>query len=82
MKKLSLLESEIRSNLKNESERLDEANKYIEFSKKFNKQEGVSGPFDAKFKNDPKAKKEYMSKLSKAWADYKKKHGTVSKKAE
>jgi len=80
MKKLSLLESEVRDAQRIEAVRMDESMKYMEFCKKFSKEEGVSGPFDAKFKKDKKAMKAYMSKLSKAWADYKKEEGITAAK--
>lgn len=49
--------------------RVDEANAYLEFSKKFFKEHGVSGPFDKK------APKDLMKKLSAAWKKEKEKSG-------
>lgn len=48
-----------------ETIRLEESNAYLDFSKKFFKEEGVSGPFDAK------APKDLMKKLSAAWKKHK-----------
>jgi hypothetical protein len=68
MKKISenevLLTSAAQENL-----RMDEANAYLEFSKKFFKEQGVSGPFDKK------APKDLMKKLSEAWKKEKEKKG-------
>lgn len=58
-----------------ESELVNERNLYLEFSKKYNQEHGVSGPFDKKFKGDKKAQKDYMEGLSMAWDEYKKKKG-------
>lgn len=54
---------------------VNERNLYLDFSKKYNKEHGVSGPFDKKFKGDKEAQKEYMEGLSKAWEEHKKKKG-------
>lgn len=68
MKKLS--ENEILlTSIAQEAVRVDEANAYLEFSKKFFKEHGVSGPFDKK------APKDLMKKLSAAWKEEKAKSG-------
>jgi len=58
---------------------VNERNLYLDFSKKYNKEHGVSGPFDKKFKGDKEAQKEYMEGLSKAWEEHKKKKGIKPK---
>ena len=58
---------------------LKEANLYLEFSKKYNKEHGVSGPFDKKFKGDKDAQKKYMQGLSDAWEKHKEKKGIKTK---
>jgi hypothetical protein len=68
MKKLS--ENEILlTSIAQETLRMNEANAYLEFSKKFFKENGVSGPFDKK------APKDLMKKLSEAWKKEKEKKG-------
>ena len=74
MKKFSLIIEKKRQDLK-ETELVTERNQYLDFSKKYNKEHGVSGPFDKKFKGDEKAQEKYMGGLSKAWEEYKKKKG-------
>ena len=74
MKKFSLVIEKKRQDLK-ETELVTERNQYLDFSKKYNKEHGVSGPFDKKFKGDKKAQEEYMEGLSMAWEQYKKKKG-------
>ena len=37
--------------------------------------------FDAKFKGNKKEQEKYMEELGKAWDDYKKEHGIVTKKS-
>jgi hypothetical protein len=78
MKKFSLVVEKKKQQLQ-ENELVNERNLYLDFSKKYNKEHGVSGPFDKKFKGDEKAQKEYMGGLSKAWADHKKKKGIKNK---
>ena len=51
MKKFSLIIEKKRQDLK-ETELVTERNQYLDFSKKYNKEHGVSGPFDKKFKGD------------------------------
>lgn len=60
-------------------ELVNERNLYLEFSKKYNKEHGVSGPFDKKFKGDKKAQEKYMEELGKSWAEHKKKKGIKDK---
>lgn len=74
MKKFSLVIEKKKQEI-HDSELVNETNLYLSFSKKYNKEHGVSGPFDKKFKGDKEAQKEYMSGLSKAWAEHKKKKG-------
>ena len=78
MKKFSLVVEKKKQELQ-ENELVNERNLYLEFSKKYNKEHGVSGPFDKKFKGDEKAQEEYMGGLSKAWAEHKKKKGIKNK---
>jgi hypothetical protein len=78
MKKFSLIIEKKRQELK-ETELIIERNRYLDFSKKYNKDHGVSGPFDKKFKGDKKAQKEYMDGLSMAWEEYKKKKDIKNK---
>jgi hypothetical protein len=58
---------------------LKESNLYLDFSKKYNKEQGVSGPFDKKFKGDKAAQKKYMQELSDAWEKYKEEKGIKTK---
>jgi hypothetical protein len=58
---------------------LNERNLYLEFSKKYHKKHGVSGPFDKKFKGDKKKQEKYMEELGKAWSDHKDKKGITNK---
>lgn len=60
-------------------ELVNERNLYLDFSKKYNKEHGVSGPFDKKFKGDKKAQEKYMEELGKSWAEHKKKKGIKDK---
>lgn len=62
-----------------ENRTINERNLYLDFSKKYHKKNGVSGPFDKKFQGDKKAQQKYMDGLSKAWEDHKKKHGIKPK---
>jgi len=78
MKKFSLVVEKKKQELQ-ENELVNERNLYLDFSKKYNKEHGVSGPFDKKFKGDEKAQEEYMGGLSKAWAEHKKKKGIKNK---
>ncbi len=78
MKKFSLVIEKKRQELK-DTELVIERNQYLDFSKKYNKEHGVSGPFDKKFKGDKKAQEEYMEGLSMAWEEYKKKKGIKNK---
>jgi hypothetical protein len=77
--------SEIREQLIAENEAaintIEESNKYLDFAKQYHKKHGVSGPFDAKFKGNKKEQEKYMEELGKAWSDYKKEHGIVTKKS-
>lgn len=82
MKKVSEIQKEINEINENATSRIDEANKYMEFSKAYNKKHDVTGPFDAKFKGKKKEQKKYMEDLGKAWGEHKKKSGIVSKKTE
>jgi hypothetical protein len=63
-----------------EQEIIQERNQYLEFSKKYHKKQGVSGPFDKKFDGDKKKQQEYMDGLSAEWKKYKKSHGVKTKK--
>ena len=78
--------SEIREQLIAENEAaistIEESNKYLDFAKQYHKKNGVSGPFDAKFKGNKKEQEKYMEELGKAWSDYKKEHGIVTKKSK
>ncbi len=78
MKKFSLVVEQKKQELK-ENALVSERNLYLDFSKKYHKEQGVSGPFDKKFKGDKKAQEEYMEGLSKAWEEYKKKKGIKTK---
>jgi hypothetical protein len=78
MKKFSLAVEKKKEELK-ESQIVNERNMYLEFSKKYHKKHGVSGPFDKKFNGDEKEQEKYMSGLSKAWAEYKKEKGIKPK---
>jgi hypothetical protein len=78
MKKFSSAVEKKKQELK-ESQVVNERNMYLEFSKKYHKKHGVSGPFDKKFQGDKKAQEEYMEGLSKAWSDYKKEKGIKPK---
>lgn len=78
MKKFSSVVEKKKQEL-NESQVVNERNMYLDFSKKYHKQHGVSGPFDKKFKGDKKAQEEYMEGLSKAWEEHKKKKGIKPK---
>ena len=51
MKKFSLAVEKKKQELE-ESQVITERNMYLEFSKKYHKKHGVSGPFDKKFKGD------------------------------
>lgn len=79
MKKFTQIIEKKKQEIK-ESQLVAERNLYLDFSKKYNKDHGVSGPFDKKFKGDKKAQQEYMDGLSKAWKEHKKKKGLKSKK--
>ena len=74
MKKFSSIVEKKKQELA-ESQLVNERNLYLDFSKKYHKEHGVSGPFDKKFKGDKKAQQDYMEGLSKAWEEYKKKKG-------
>lgn len=78
MKKFSLIVEKKKKEIK-ENTLVNERNLYLEFSKRYNKEQGVSGPFDKKFKGDKKKQEEYMEKLGKAWDEYKKKKGIKTK---
>lgn len=78
MKKFSLAVEKKKEELK-ESQIVNERNMYLEFSKKYHKKHGVSGPFDKKFNGDEKEQEKYMDGLSKAWAEYKKEKGIKPK---
>lgn len=79
MKKFSLIVEKKRNEINDES-LLNESNLYLDFSKKYNKEHGVSGPFDKKFKGDKAAQKKYMQGLSDAWEEHKEKKGIKTKK--
>ena len=49
MKKFSLVIEKKKQEIQ-DAELVNEANLYLAFSKKYNKEHGVSGPFDKKFK--------------------------------
>jgi len=78
MKKFSSIIETKKSEIQ-ENELVFERNLYLDFSKKYNKEHGVSGPFDKKFKGDKDAQKDYMEGLSMAWEEYKKKKGIKTK---
>ena len=78
MKKFSLIVEKKKEELK-ENTLVNERNLYLDFSKKYHKEHGVSGPFDKKFKGDKKAQSEYMEGLSKAWEEHKDKKGIKNK---
>jgi hypothetical protein len=78
MKKFSSAVEKKKEELK-ESQIVNERNMYLEFSKKYHKKLGVSGPFDKKFNGDEKEQEKYMSGLSKAWSEYKKDKGIKPK---
>ena len=59
MKKFSSAVEKKKQELK-ESQVVNERNMYLEFSKKYHKKHGVSGPFDKKFQGDKKAQEKYM----------------------
>jgi len=79
MKKYSLIVEKKRNEI-NEEAFLNESNLYLDFSKKYNKENGVSGPFDKKFKGDKEAQKKYMQGLSDAWEKHKEDKGIKTKK--
>ena len=81
MRKVTEIQKEILDSKQTEESRLEESSKYLEFSKKYNKEHEVTGPFDAKFKKNKKAQKKYMADMGKAWEEYKNKKGLVSKKS-
>jgi hypothetical protein len=74
MKKFSSIVEKKKQELA-ESQLVNERNLYLDFSKKYHKEHGVSGPFDKKFKGSKKAQQDYMEGLSKAWEEYKEKKG-------
>jgi phage terminase large subunit len=74
MKKVSQIQENLKVQSAHAISKMDEANKYLNFAKKYYKKHGVSGPFDEKFKGDKKAQEKFMEELGKAWADYKKEH--------
>ena len=78
MKKFSLAVEKKKQELE-ESQVITERNMYLEFSKKYHKKHGVSGPFDKKFKGDKDEQEKYMDGLSKAWSEYKKEKGIKPK---
>jgi len=80
-KKFTSVVKEKRNEL-NERLALKEGNAYLDFSKKYHKEQGVSGPFDKKFKGDKKAQKEYMQGLSDAWEKHKEEKGLNKKKSD
>lgn len=81
MKKFSIVVEQKKHQIES-SELINERNLYLEFSKKYHKDQGVSGPFDKKFKGDKKKQGEYMEDLGKAWAEHKKKKGIKDKKGK
>ena len=78
MKKFSLIVEKKKQQLE-ESKIINERNLYLDFAKKYHKKQGVSGPFDKKFKGDKKEQEKYMDGLSKAWDAEKKKKGIKNK---
>jgi hypothetical protein len=78
MKKFSIVVEQKKQEIES-SELVNERNLYLEFSKKYHKKHGVSGPFDKKFGGDKKKQEEYMGELGKAWAEHKKKKGMKDK---
>ena len=78
-KKFSTAVKESREKLA-EQEIIQERNKYLEFSKKYHKEQGVSGPFDKKFGGDKKKQEKYMEELAASWEKYKKSHGIKNKR--
>lgn len=74
MKKVSQIQENLKVQNAQTISKMDEANKYLTFAKKYYKKHGVSGPFDAKFKGDKKEQEKFMGELGKEWADYKEKH--------
>lgn len=75
MKKVTQIQESLKIEKAKTISKLEETNKYLSFAKSYYKKNGVSGPFDDKFKGDKKAQKKFMDELGKAWADHKKKHG-------
>jgi len=80
MKKVSEIRTQLIEEKKEVLTKLDESNKYLDFAKGYHKKNGVSGPFDAKFKGKKKEQEKYMGELGKAWAKYKKDNGIETKK--
>jgi hypothetical protein len=78
MKKFSIVLEQKKKEIES-LELVNEGNLYLEFSKKYHKEHGVSGPFDKKFGGDKKKQSEYMEKLGKAWSEYKEKKGIKNK---
>jgi hypothetical protein len=78
MKKFSIVVEQKKQETES-TELVNERNLYLEFSKKYHKKHGVSGPFDKKFKGDKKKQEEYMGELGKAWSEHKKKKGMGDK---
>ena len=78
MKKFSSIVEKKKQELE-ESNIISERNLYLDFSKKYHKKNGVSGPFDKKFKGDKKEQEKYMDGLSKAWSAEKDKKGIKNK---
>ena len=62
MKKFSIVVEQKKQETES-TELVNERNLYLEFSKKYHKKHGVSGPFDKKFKGDKKKQEEYMEEL-------------------
>jgi len=81
MKKFSLAVEKKKQEL-NESQMVSERNLYLDFSKKYHKKHGVSGPFDKKFKGDRDEQERYMDGLAKEWEEHKKKHGIKTKSSK
>lgn len=63
----------------NESQIISERNLYLDFAKKYHKKQGVSGPFDKKFKGNRSSQERYMEGLAKAWEEHKKEKGIKNK---
>jgi hypothetical protein len=73
MKKVSQIQESLKVQKAATMSKVEEANKYLNFAKAYYKKQGVSGPFDEKFKGDKKAQKKFMQELGNAWEAHKEK---------